>query len=124
MKLIDHLAQDRAARNVAIFLLRKHDGKWEKKVPGGKKQGGGGKHGGKRGKGGGGPRITSAERELQSDILKCTTSQEVLATLQQAMDRDESVINHVHVAGALHRVAKFSKRCRGLRLEKDPTFIR
>ena len=57
-------------------------------------------------------------------ILKCTTSQEVLATLQQAMDRDESVINNVHVAVALHRVAKFSKRSRGLRLDRDPTFMR
>ena len=103
---------------------RKQDGKWEKKVPGGKKQGGGGKHGGKRGKGCGGPRITPAERELQSAILKCTGSQEVLATLQQAMDRDESVINHVHVAIALHRVAKFSKWSRGLRLDRNPTFKR
>jgi hypothetical protein len=102
---------------------RKQDGKG-RNAPGGKKQGGGGKHGGKRGKGGGGPRITPAERELQSAILKCTGSQEVLATLQQAMDWDESVINHVHVAGALHRVAKLSKRSRGLRLDRDPTFKR
>ena len=103
----------------------KQNGKWEKKVAGGKKHGGGGvKHGSKRGKGGGGLRFTPAERELQSAILKCTASQEVLATLQQTLDRDESVINHVHVATALHRVAKFSKRSRGLRLDKVPTFMR
>jgi hypothetical protein len=38
------------------------------------------------------------------------------------MDRDESIINYVHVATALHRAAKFSKRSRRLRLDRDPTF--
>jgi hypothetical protein len=90
----------------------------QKEALGGKSQG---KPGGTQG---GGPRVTPAQRELQSAILKCTTSQEVLAIMQQAMDRDESVINHVHVAGALHRAAKFSKRSRGLRLDRETTFKR
>jgi hypothetical protein len=66
----------------------------------------------------------SKQRELQSVVLKCTTAQEVLATMQQAMDRDARLLNHVHVATALHRVAKFSKRSRGLGLDRDPTFIK